>query len=83
MSFKSKISSKKKQTTCNGTIDIYRYTTIPSIDGSWGSQHPNGSYGGMIGMIMREEVEFAIADFYITSNRKKVIDFSPALMQQW
>ena len=34
-------------------------------------------------MILRGEVEFAVADFYITSNRKKVVDFSPALMQQW
>ena len=34
-------------------------------------------------MIMRDEVEFSISDFYITSNRKKVVDFSPELMVQW
>ena len=61
----------------------FSYTTVASIDGSWGSKLKNGSYGGMIGMILRGEVEFAVADFYITSNRKKVVDFSPAIMQQW
>ena len=37
----------------------------------------------MIGMILRGEVEFATADFYITGDRKKVLDYSPAIMQQW
>ena len=67
----------------NVKLRILRYTAVPSIDGSWGAKLPNGSYGGMIGMVLRGDVEFAVADFYITSNRKKVIDFSPALMQQW
>jgi hypothetical protein len=35
----------------------------------------------MIGMIMREEVEFAIAYFQITKSRTEVIDFSPTLME--
>ena len=59
----------------------YRYTAIPSIDGSWGAKTRNGSYSGMIGMILREEVEFSISDFIITKTRKEVIDFSPTLIE--
>ena len=62
-------------------LDFYRYTAIPSIDGSWGKKLPNGSYGGMIGMILRDEVEFAIAWFFITKTRMEVVDFSPTLME--
>ena len=55
---------------------------IPSVDGSWGSLQPDGSYGGMIGMILRDEVEVAVADYLMTEDRFQVIDYSTGLVVQ-
>lgn len=54
----------------------------PSVDGSWGSLQPDGTYGGMIGMILRGEAEIAVSDFLMTENRHNVIDFSTGLFVQ-
>ena len=55
---------------------------IPSVDGSWGSLQPDASYGGMIGMILRDEVEVAVADYLMTEDRFQVIDYSTGLVVQ-
>ena len=54
----------------------------PSVDGSWGSQQADGTYGGMIGMILRGEVDMAVSDFLMTEHRYSVIDFSTGLVVQ-
>ena len=55
---------------------------IPSVDGSWGSLQPDGSYGGMIGMILRDEVEVAVSDFLMTESRFQAVDYSTGLIVQ-
>ena len=55
---------------------------VPSIDGSWGSLQSDGNYGGMIGMILREEVEVSVADYLMTEDRFQVIDYSTGLVVQ-
>ena len=55
---------------------------IPSIDGSWGSLQPDGSYGGMIGMILRDEVEVSVSDYLMTEDRFQVVDYSTGLVVQ-
>ena len=54
----------------------------PSVDGSWGSLQPDGSYGGMIGMILRDEVEISVSDFLMTESRFQVIDYSTGIVVQ-
>ena len=55
---------------------------VPSIDGSWGSLQPGGSFGGMIGMILRNEVDMAVSDFLMTDNRYQVVDYTTGLVVQ-
>ena len=55
---------------------------VPSIDGSWGSLQSDGNYGGMIGMILRDEVEVSVADYLMTEDRFQVIDYSTGLVVQ-
>ena len=55
---------------------------IPSVDGSWGSLQPDGTFGGMIGMILRDEVEVSVADYLMTETRFKVVDYSTGLVVQ-
>ena len=49
---------------------------VETIDGGWGSLNDDGTWTGMIGMILRDEVDIAISDFYITAERSMVIDYS-------
>ncbi|XP_069995052.1 glutamate receptor ionotropic, delta-2-like [Penaeus vannamei] len=43
---------------------------------SWGGLHPDGSATGMLGMVARRDVEFAISEITITESRETVIDFT-------
>lgn len=49
-------------------------TMVPSIDGQWGSMAPDGSFSGMIGMLQRKEVDFAVTTFFPSDQRKRVSD---------
>ena len=60
-------------------ITNFSYVMYPSIDGSWGSLQDGGNWSGQIGMILRNEVDFAIADFIPTSDRLAVVEFSISL----
>ena len=41
----------------------------------YGTDVGNGSFGGMIGMVQRNEYDMAIAHFYYTKSRNRVVDF--------
>ena len=56
----------------------FTYTMVESVDGSWGSQR-NGEWNGMIGMILRGDVEIGVSTFTVTKERSKVVDFSTIL----
>ena len=49
-------------------------------DQAWGSLTSNGSWNGMVGMILKNEVEFAVTEFTMTSLRAAVVDFSIPLI---
>ncbi|XP_045130698.1 glutamate receptor ionotropic, delta-1-like [Portunus trituberculatus] len=45
-------------------------------DAVWGSQLPNGSWTGMIGQVVRQEVDLALGPFGMIYSRTKAVDFS-------
>ncbi|PSN53199.1 hypothetical protein C0J52_04507 [Blattella germanica] len=49
-------------------------------DDAWGSLTKNGTWNGMIGMILRNEVEIAVAEFTMTALRAGVVDFTIPLI---
>ena len=54
---------------------------VETIDGGWGSPNDDGTWTGMIGMILRDEVDVAISDFYVTAERSMVIDYSKKIVE--
>ncbi|XP_069995848.1 glutamate receptor ionotropic, kainate 1-like [Penaeus vannamei] len=54
----------------------FDYELVKPPDGLWGARQNNGSWSGMMGMVHREEVEFAVGPFTITPERETVCDFS-------
>nr|XP_045589652.1 glutamate receptor ionotropic, kainate 5-like [Procambarus clarkii] len=57
----------------------FEYILVRPPDGLWGAEQPDGSWSGMMGMVHREEVEFAVGPFTITPERETVCDFSAAV----
>ncbi|XP_046575056.1 glutamate receptor 1-like [Haliotis rubra] len=49
-------------------------------DGGYGGRLPNNSWTGMIGELIREEADVAIAPLTITKIRERVVDFSKPFM---
>ncbi|XP_043461147.1 glutamate receptor 1 isoform X2 [Leptopilina heterotoma] len=51
-------------------------------DGKYGSENPDvaGGWDGMVGELIREEADMAIASMTITSERERVIEFSKPFM---
>ena len=67
---------------CSKTLSrFFRYTMVETIDGGWGSPKDDGTWTGMIGMILRDEVDIAISDFYVTAERSMVIDYSQKIVE--
>ncbi|XP_045589659.2 glutamate receptor-like [Procambarus clarkii] len=57
----------------------FDFELVRPPDGLWGNKLPNGSWSGMMGMVDRKEVEFAVGPFTITPERETVCDFSAAV----
>ncbi|KAG7156380.1 Glutamate receptor U1-like 4 [Homarus americanus] len=49
------------------------------MDSYWGIKLPNGTWNGMVGMVHRNEVEFALGPFTVTPQREGAIDFTLAV----
>nr|CAD7416598.1 unnamed protein product [Timema cristinae] len=47
-----------------------------SVDSYWGSKQPDGSWNGLIGMLLRREIDAAVTGLSTTHERRKVIDFT-------
>ncbi|KAK8407425.1 hypothetical protein O3P69_002154 [Scylla paramamosain] len=45
-------------------------------DAVWGSQLPNGSWTGMIGQVVRQQVDLGLGPFGMIYSRTKAVDFS-------
>ncbi|XP_069952365.1 glutamate receptor ionotropic, delta-2-like [Cherax quadricarinatus] len=54
----------------------FTYKMVVSYDGKWGVAMPNGTYDGLVGMVQRKMVDFAVNGFTITQARETVIDFT-------
>ncbi|XP_045118453.1 glutamate receptor-like [Portunus trituberculatus] len=52
------------------------YEILRPSDRMWGIMLPNGTYNGMVGMLLREEVDFALGPFFLSDSREKVADFT-------
>ena len=46
-----------------------------------GSADKDGNWNGLIGLAQRREIDFAVGAFYITKERKEVVDFTSPLLQ--
>lgn len=51
------------------------YSIIPSPDNSYGVLDENGQWGGLIGVLVRDEADLAITSLTITSQRLNVVAF--------
>ena len=54
-----------------------------SIDNKWGGVDANGNWNGMIGMVVRSEVDLATASLTRTMERDAVTSFSITLLDEF
>ncbi|XP_076458166.1 glutamate receptor ionotropic, kainate 5-like [Babylonia areolata] len=59
----------------------FTYELVEPSDGQYGSPEENGTWNGMVGMLVRGEIDMAVGPFSITPERKRVIDFSVPFME--
>ncbi|XP_071131796.1 glutamate receptor 4-like [Mytilus edulis] len=80
------------QTTYSGfCIDIldqlalkfnFNYEIVSPADNAYGSLEDDGTWNGMVGMVMSNDADFAAGPFTITSARESVIDFTTTYMEE-
>ncbi|KAF2352663.1 Ionotropic glutamate receptor L-glutamate and glycine-binding domain [Trinorchestia longiramus] len=58
----------------------FTYELIRPPDGAWGQLGQDGSWSGMIGMLVRKEVDLALGPFATTYNRAQVVTFTPSIV---
>ncbi|XP_068242152.1 glutamate receptor ionotropic, kainate 2-like [Palaemon carinicauda] len=61
----------------------FTYDVITPPIGSWGYGYPNGSWDGLVGMALREEVDLSIGPAVVLFNRALVIDYCDTLMVKY
>ncbi|XP_071548430.1 glutamate receptor ionotropic, kainate 4-like, partial [Panulirus ornatus] len=54
----------------------FSYTYVRPSDGAWGSKQGDGSWSGMVGMIMRGEADLGAEVFSVHAARAAVVDFT-------
>nr|XP_053651462.1 probable glutamate receptor [Cherax quadricarinatus] len=54
----------------------FTYHIVKPADGSWGAKFKNGTWSGMVGQVLQQEVDIALGPFGITESRSKVVDFT-------
>ncbi|XP_069941768.1 glutamate receptor-like [Cherax quadricarinatus] len=57
----------------------FTYSNVRPPDGVWGSKLGNGSWTGMMRMVMTEEVAIAAGPFMIRQDRAEVVDFTASI----
>ncbi|XP_071549700.1 probable glutamate receptor [Panulirus ornatus] len=60
----------------------FDYELVQPSDHVWGGPSANGSWTGMLGMLQRQEVEFAVGPFGVTPQRETVCDFSDSIYSE-
>ncbi|XP_068626070.1 ionotropic receptor 25a [Battus philenor] len=60
----------------------FDYEIVTPKTGGFGQKHPNGSWDGLVGDLMRGETDIAVAALVMTAEREEVIDFVPPYYEQ-
>ncbi|XP_050714451.1 glutamate receptor ionotropic, delta-1-like isoform X2 [Eriocheir sinensis] len=58
----------------------FDYELVQPEDHLWGTPLPDGNWSGMLGMLQREAMEFALGPFGVTASRDTVCDFSEPVL---
>nr|XP_053641775.1 probable glutamate receptor [Cherax quadricarinatus] len=62
----------------------FSYSKVRPPDGVWGAKLDNGSWSGMVGMVIREEASIGVGPFILSGERAKVVDFTaPIFLDYW
>ncbi|XP_067672970.1 glutamate receptor ionotropic, delta-1-like [Haliotis asinina] len=60
----------------------FNYTIVEPADRIWGAPiNDKGDWNGIVGMVLRKELDFGAGPFTITSIRESVIDFTKPFME--
>ncbi|XP_042860607.1 probable glutamate receptor [Penaeus japonicus] len=51
-------------------------------DGYWGAPDANGTWNGMIGMLLKEQADFGLGPFGMTHARSEVVDFTMPIFRE-
>ncbi|XP_071533007.1 glutamate receptor U1-like, partial [Panulirus ornatus] len=54
----------------------FTYTYVRPPDGAWGTRQSDGSWPGMVGVVVREEADIGLGPFTISAPRAEVVDFT-------
>ncbi|XP_076314972.1 glutamate receptor ionotropic, delta-2-like [Tachypleus tridentatus] len=60
----------------------FSYKLVEPYDGQWGKNLDNGTWNGMIGMVIRKEVDLAASSITMMDKRETVIDFTVPFFQE-
>ena len=58
------------------------YTILPPSPRHYGHQFENGSWSGLVGQLLRDEIDFAIDRLSMNSARRQVVDFADYALEQ-
>ncbi|KAK3877689.1 hypothetical protein Pcinc_017623 [Petrolisthes cinctipes] len=58
-----------------GAAANFTYRYVAPLDTQWGRLSGNGTWTGMIGMVVREEADWAVSDITISPQREEYVDF--------
>ncbi|XP_063604099.1 probable glutamate receptor [Penaeus indicus] len=57
----------------------FTYRLVRPDDGSWGAPQANGSWSGMMGVVMRNEADVGLGPFAVMRSRSLVVQYSQSL----
>ncbi|XP_069190898.1 uncharacterized protein [Procambarus clarkii] len=61
----------------------FSYIYLRPPDGSWGIKREDGSWSGMVGMVIRQEVDVAVGPFALSGIRSEVVDFTEPFLTDY
>jgi hypothetical protein len=61
------------------TLSTFRLEYHTPKENSYGSQEGNKSWSGIVGMVMRKEVEVGISVLEFARNRMEIVEFLPPI----
>ncbi|XP_069957609.1 probable glutamate receptor [Cherax quadricarinatus] len=62
----------------------FSFTYVRPADRLWGARQLDGSWTGMVGMLMKKEADIALGPFGTSTDRAEVVDFTtPIWIDEW